>query len=718
MANAEGTFSSGNGPALHGKGMVNVRMTYRAMALIVCALLALVAGGVGTTPPAADAATPGPVLAWGNNRQGQLGATGAGAQRAAPGKVAGAANVLAIAAGEDHNLALKADGTVLAWGSNDYGQLGIGSEDDQAAAVPVGGLAGIVALAAGSRHSLALKGDGTVWAWGYNDYGELGQGSVVGPETCPFYPPGTNQCSTSPVQVPGLTNVVQVATGMDADHVLALKGDGTVWSWGYNANGELGHGTVTANPPVCQCEPTPAQVIGPGGTGFLTGVALPDAAHPYYERIGIAYDSSYAVMADGTVYAWGHNDYGQLGLGNLNGQPDATGTSCTCWTYPVHVVGSDGTGTLGDIVSLGSGGDNTGYAITSATTLYAWGYNYYGQLGNGTEQQSGACYCNTVPGLVLSPNGPGPFTGVLAVSASDDDWVFAVVQGAQFTVTVSQDGTGTVTPGTSTYFSGTEASFTATPGAGQVFLGWTLDGQYVGFASPLKFTVNGDRTLKAMFAAAPSFSDVPSSDADYQAITFLAAMGIINPNGVNGSGQFQPDRDVVRAEMASFVARVFGWQKEFHVNYFPDKCDQNGINCVDDELWNNVAALADYGVVGGYTDQATCASAGTTTPCYLPRDPVLRVQVISIIARAFIKDTQRPNSFWDRMAADLGQYTNVPNSGTQRSDLTTFRANAGPIPGQADDTTFPDPTGNGSRRFVVEALYEALASWYGTDRVP
>jgi uncharacterized repeat protein (TIGR02543 family) len=531
-------------------------------------------------------------------------------------------------------------------------------------------------------------------------------------------------------------------------------------------------------------------VLGPGGTGFLTGVALPDAAHPFYERIGVALDESYAVMADGTVYAWGYNYYGGLGTGNTNGQPDATGLACTCYTYPIHVVGPDGTGNLGDIVSLGSGGDDTGYAITSATTLYAWGYNGYGQLGNGAVTVN-SCSCTTRPSLVLNTAGTAPLAGVFAVSASDNDWVFAVVQGETFTVTVSQEGTGTVAPGTSTYQAGTEATFTATPAAGQVFvgwtldgipssttsplkftvnanrtlkatfapvasftvtvsqegagtvspgtgsypagteatfhatadagqifLGWTLDGEYVGFPGTLKFTVSANRTLKAVFAATPTFSDVPTTEPDYYAITFLAALGIINPNGVNGSGQFQPDRDVVRAEMASFVARVFAWNKEFHVNYFPDKCDGAGANCVDDELWNNVAALADYGVVGGYSDQATCASVGTTSPCYLPRDPVLRVQVISIITRAFIKTPQHPDAFWDRLPADLAQYTNVPNTGTQRSDLTTYTDHVEVFPDVTDVTTFPNPTGNGTRRFVVAALFEAFHSWYGLDHIP
>ncbi len=289
------------------------------------------------------------------------------------------------------------------------------------------------------------------------------------------------------------------------------------------------------------------------------------------------------------------------------------------------------------------------------------------------------------------------------------------------TVTTSTSGGGTVSPsGATSYTVGSTATYAAAPAAGQVFVGWTLDGQYVGYASPLTFTVSANRTLVAAFVARPSFGDVPPSDPDYQAITTLAALGIINPGGVNGSGQFQPSRAVARAEVAAFIARLFGWENEFHGNSFPDKCDPTGAQgCVDDKLWNDVAALKDYGVVGGYTDPATCTGAGTTAPCYLPRDQVLKLQVVSIVARAFTRTPDlRPTGFWDRLAADPAQYTNVPDAGSQRSDLTTYRANAGTLPGQANDGTFPAPNDPATRRFIIEVLWQAYSAQFGTDRVP
>ncbi len=111
---------------------------------------------------------------------------------------------------------------------------------------------------------------------------------------------------------------------------------------------------------------------------------------------------------------------------------------------------------------------------------------------------------------------------------------------------------------------GSTATYTATATDGQVFVGWTLDGTYVGYAPTLTFAVGANRALVAAFVARPAFADVPPSDPDYQAITMLAALGIVNPQGVNGSGQFRPLDTVARAEVAAFVARTFGWQRATH----------------------------------------------------------------------------------------------------------------------------------------------------------
>ena len=127
------------------------------------------------------------------------------------------ANVIAIAGARDHTLALEANGTVWAWGDNEFGNLGTGNTTNSLVPVQVHGVANVVAIAGGRDHSLAVESNGTVWGWGWNQYGQVGNGTK-----------GNNVLS--PVQVSGLSGVKMVSAG--ADHSMALKSDGTVWSWG------------------------------------------------------------------------------------------------------------------------------------------------------------------------------------------------------------------------------------------------------------------------------------------------------------------------------------------------------------------------------------------------------------------------------------------------------------------------------------------------------
>ena len=168
---------------------------------------------------------------------------------------------MAIDAGGGSSLALKSDGTVLAWGVNASGQLGVGDIVRRLTPTLVSGLgfgSGVVAIDAGAAHSLALKSDGTVLAWGLNATGQLGDGTTIQ--------------RTTPVQVKDpadptgfLAGVKAIAAG--SAHSLALKSDDTVLAWGSNASGQLGDGTLVN-------EETPVQVHDPSGTGFLTGVAV------------------------------------------------------------------------------------------------------------------------------------------------------------------------------------------------------------------------------------------------------------------------------------------------------------------------------------------------------------------------------------------------------------------------------------------------------------
>ena len=276
----------------------------------------------------------GTVWAWGNNYYGQLG-DGTTTLRTSPVQVPGLTGVTAVAAGAGHSLAVKSDGTVWAWGANDRGQLGDGTTTRRTSPVQVPDLTGVVAVAAGNSHSLAVKADGTVWAWGGNTYGQLGD--------------ETTMQRTSPMQVLRLTAATAVAAG--DGHSLLRKSDGTVWAWGYNSSGQLGDGTRMDR-------------HGPVQVPSLTGVTAVTAGSGH----------SLAIKADGTAWAWGNNFSGQLGDGTT-----------TLRTSPVKVPD------LATVAAMAAGGSaysgSHSLAVANDGTVWAWGYNYYGQLGDGTTTQ-------------------------------------------------------------------------------------------------------------------------------------------------------------------------------------------------------------------------------------------------------------------------------------------------------------------------------------------
>lgn len=181
----------------------------------------------------------GTVWAWGYNYEGQLGRGYAGGWNSTPTPVPGLGNVTAIAAGGLHNLAIRADGTVWAWGWNSQGQLGDGSLDRRVTPYQVAGIAGATAIAASFDHSMVLLADGSVRLWGAGS-GKMGDGTV--------------NRSLVPVQPIGMgANVTGIAGGYY--HSLFLKSDRTVWGCGLNYTGQLGL-------PAYQIVMTPVQIPG------------------------------------------------------------------------------------------------------------------------------------------------------------------------------------------------------------------------------------------------------------------------------------------------------------------------------------------------------------------------------------------------------------------------------------------------------------------------
>jgi alpha-tubulin suppressor-like RCC1 family protein len=351
----------------------------------------------------------GTVWTWGANFNGKLGIGETNDVRElTPVEVHGAGNVgwlnsvQAIMGGEIHNVALKSDGTVWCWGWNAFGQLGNGTTNDSWVPVQAGltanpPLTNVVKLGGRPYFTLAEKGDGTIWAWGMNQFGQMGNGTVTpfssppnsvpvlvsnsqpgGPMngatqiTCGYQfgaaltstgtvwvwgsgthgEQGTGGTTSNyiPVQVPGLSNITQISAGWF--HILARKADGTVWAWGDNADGEIGDGTTSG-------AFSPVQVLSVNNIVAVSG--------------GDGHSS--ALAADGTLWKWGKNDVGELGNGTTNGTANPV--------LAKILVDKLGNG-FSNIVLMAAR-DYHNIAVKADGSVWMWGANDQGQCGDGTQ---------------------------------------------------------------------------------------------------------------------------------------------------------------------------------------------------------------------------------------------------------------------------------------------------------------------------------------------
>ena len=197
-----------------------------------------------------------------------------------PGNIGTLNSITAVMGGEAHNVALKSDGTVWAWGNNSmFSELGDGTTNNSYTPIQVSNLASIVSLGGRTYHTLAIKSDGTVWAWGLNTSGQLGN--------------GTTSPTSFPVQVIGLpANNPPIVVSAGYTYSVALMSNSTVWAWGKGPNGELGNG-LTDN-----SLHAPLQVNG------LTNVI----------SMSTGWKHTLALRSNGTVWAWGKNSDGELGM--------------------------------------------------------------------------------------------------------------------------------------------------------------------------------------------------------------------------------------------------------------------------------------------------------------------------------------------------------------------------------------------------------------------
>jgi alpha-tubulin suppressor-like RCC1 family protein len=392
------------------------------------------------------------LLAWGANSYGQLGnggaASGTPAAVDASGALAGKI-LLAVTGGGSHSFALCADGTVAGWGT--YNQVGLGRSNNETRPVAVGSgeLANrtVVAVDAGAGHTLALCADGALVAWGSNSYGQLGnanayntpvladQSGVLAGKTITQIAAGGSHslvlcsdgalaawgyggrlgnnlstASSAPVLVTRtgvLAGKLVVAIAAGGAHSLALCGDGTLAAWGGNASGQLGNNsTNNALVPVLV-----------NRSGALAGKTI--------TAIAAGGSHSLALCSDGVVVAWGENGDGQLG----------GGTGTTDQLLPALVNRS---GVLsGKTVVAVDAGSAFSVARCSDGSMAAWGAGSNGQLGNGGTTSSNAAvtvnasglgagerfagaWCGDVHGLALVASPPPPAVETLAASGVGD----------------------------------------------------------------------------------------------------------------------------------------------------------------------------------------------------------------------------------------------------------------------------------------------------------
>jgi len=234
-------------------------------------------------------------------------------------------------------VAIRTDGTLWAWGNNSHGQLGDGTTTQRNAPVRIGSDSNWASVSAGWQHTLAVRTDGTLWAWG-NNADDWRLGAVWD---------GDMTYTTTPIQVGTDSNWASVSAG--GRHTVAVRTDGSLWTWGFNQFGQLGDGTTVGR-------------FAPVRIGTDNNWASVSAGDSH----------TVAIRMDGSLWAWGGNGQGRLG--------DGTTTSRAS---PVRVM------TLAGWVPASiSAGSSFGTTVGRDGTIFAWGWNGQGGLGDGTTSNS------------------------------------------------------------------------------------------------------------------------------------------------------------------------------------------------------------------------------------------------------------------------------------------------------------------------------------------
>ncbi len=325
----------------------------------------------------------GTLWSWGVGNYGRIGDNTTISRSSPVQTVAGGANWKQVSGGSSHTAAIKTDGTLWLWGYNGQGRLGNNAAAARSSPVQtVSSGTNWKQVSAGESTTSAIKTDGTLWSWGSGNQGRLGDNTQVN--------------KSSPVQtISSGTNWKQVSAG--TGHMGAIKTDGTLWLWGYNSFGRLGDNTQVN-------KSSPVQTISSGNN---------------WKQVSV-YAHSAAIKTDGTLWLWGQNNYGRLGIdcGISIGRssPVQTVSAGTNWKQVsvaaavTAAIKTDGTlwvwgagndGRLGNnstiarsspvqTVSAGTNWKQVGAAasfvsaIKTDGTLWSWGFNRYGRLGDNT----------------------------------------------------------------------------------------------------------------------------------------------------------------------------------------------------------------------------------------------------------------------------------------------------------------------------------------------
>lgn len=276
--------------------------------------------------------TDGTLWIWGGGSSGELGDNTNIAKSSPVQTVAGGTNWADYSLGSNHRLGLKINGELWTWGFNSYGQLGDNTTSSKSSPVQTIGNANTwKQVSAGNFHSAAIKNDGTLWIWGANTFGQLGDNTILS--------------KSSPIQTITFgTSWKQVACG--ANHTAAIKTDGTLWLWGLNTNAVLGDNSTTS-------KSSPVQTIA-GGTNW--------------NQVSAGNSVTAAIKTDGTLWVWGDNYYGTVG--------DNTTVSKSS---PVQTI------TFGTNWIKVSTANAVAGALKADGTLWIWGRNYFGEVGDNTS---------------------------------------------------------------------------------------------------------------------------------------------------------------------------------------------------------------------------------------------------------------------------------------------------------------------------------------------